>query len=70
MAKSAAEVARDGGIDPKEFRRFLRSVPSWNNPGTGKRYTFNDREEQAALKGYKAWKTSRQPVTRSKPVEG
>jgi hypothetical protein len=70
MAKSGAQVARDHGIDPKEFRRFLRSVPSWNNPGTGKRYGFNDNDEAAAIRGYKAWKASRQPVTRSKKMEG
>lgn len=66
MAKSGAQVARDNGIDPKEFRRFLRAVPSWNNPGTGKRYTFGERDEAAAVKGFKSWKASRQPVTRTK----
>lgn len=70
MAKSGSQVARDAGLDPKEFRRYLRSVPSWNNPGTGKRYQFNDKDEATALKGYKAWKASRQPVTRAKKVEG
>ena len=70
MAKSGAQVARDNDLDPKEFRRFLRSVPSWNNPGTGKRYMFSDRDEAAAIKGYKAWKAARQPVTRTKNVEG
>ena len=66
---SGAQVARDNGIDPKEFRRFLRSVPSWNNPGTGKRYVFNDRDEAAAMRGYKAWKSARQPVTKTKRPE-
>lgn len=70
MAKSGAQVARDNGLDPKEFRRYLRSVPSWNNPGTGKKYVFSDKDEVVALKGYKAWKASRQPVTRTKKVEG
>lgn len=70
MAKSGAQVARDNELDPKEFRRYLRSVPSWNNPGTGKKYVFNERDEAAALKGYKAWKASRQPVTRTKKIEG
>lgn len=70
MAKSGAQVARDNGLDPKEFRRYLRSVPSWNNPGTGKKYVFNERDEATALKGYKAWKAGRQPVTRTKKVEG
>lgn len=70
MAKSAAQVARDHDIDPKEFRRFLRAVPSWNNPGTGKRYMFGDRDEAAAIKGYKAWKAARQPVIIPKRVEG
>lgn len=67
--KSGAQVARDAGLDPKEFRRFLRSVPSWNNPGTGKKYMFNERDEAAALKGYKAWKSSRQPVMKPKKTE-
>lgn len=70
MAKSGAQVARDNDLDPKEFRRYLRSVPSWNNPGTGKKYVFNERDEASALKGYKAWKASRQPVTRTKKIEG
>lgn len=70
MAKSGAQVARDNDLDPKEFRRYLRSVPSWNNPGTGKKYVFNEKDEAAALKGYKAWKASRQPVTRTKKIEG
>ena len=70
MGKSGAQVARDHGIDPKEFRRFLRSVPSWNNPGTGKRYVFSDKDEAAAVRGYKAWKAARQPVTRAKNTEG
>lgn len=69
MAKSASQVAKDHGIDPKEFRRFLRAVPSWNNPGTGKRYQFGDRDEAAAIKGYKAWKSARQPVNRTKKIE-
>lgn len=70
MAKSGAQVARDHGIDPKELRRFLRAVPSWNNPGTGRKYVFNDRDEAAVVKGFKAWKASRQPVTRTKKTEG
>lgn len=67
--KSGAQVARDAGLDPKEFRRFLRSVPSWNNPGTGKKYMFNERDEASALKGYKAWKSARQPIIKSKKTE-
>lgn len=70
MAKSGAQVARDNDIDPKEFRRFLRAVPSWNNPGTGKRYLFDDKNEAAAVKGFRAWKASRQPVMKSRDVEG
>ncbi len=70
MAKSGAQVARDADLDPKEFRRYLRSVPSWNNPGTGKRYMFGDRDEAAALKGYKAWKAARQPVLKPKKIVG
>lgn len=68
--KNASQVAKDAGLDPKEFRRFLRAVPSWNNPGTGKKYMFNDKDEAAALKQYEAWKAGRQPVTRTKKVEG
>ena len=41
-----------------------------DNPGTGKKYVFNERDEASALKGYKAWKASRQPVTRTKKIEG
>lgn len=70
MAKSGAQVARDAGLDPKEFRRFLRAVPSWNNPGTGKRYMFSDKDEAAAIKGFKAWKASRQPVIKTRETEG
>lgn len=67
--KSGAQVARDAGLDPKEFRRFLRSVPSWNNPGTGKKYVFNERDEATALKGYAAWKAARQPVKKTPETE-
>ncbi|MFD0225171.1 hypothetical protein ACWGPD_11165 [Streptomyces hirsutus] len=66
MAKSGAQVAKDHGIDPKEFRRFLRAAPSWNNPGPGKRYTFEEQDEATAIKGYEAWKVSRQPVKRTR----
>jgi hypothetical protein len=66
MAKSASQVAKDHGLSPKEFRRFLRSVPCWNNPGTGKQYRFGERDEATAIKGYEAWKASRQPVTRTR----
>lgn len=64
--KSAATVARENGIDPKELRRFLRASPTWNNPGTGKRYVFGPSDEAALLKGFRAWKTSRQPARATK----
>lgn len=64
--KSAATVARENDIDPKELRRFLRVSPTWNNPGTGKRYVFSPRDEVALLKGFRAWKTARQPARATK----
>jgi hypothetical protein len=62
--KSAAIVARENGIDPKELRRYLRAAPSWNNPGTGKRYMFNPSDERALLRGFHTWKISRQSAGR------
>lgn len=63
--RSAADVARDNGIDPKELRRYLRVAPSWNNPGTGRRYKFTPSDEATLIKGFRAWKVGRQPVTRN-----
>ncbi|MEU2597010.1 hypothetical protein ABZ669_07085 [Streptomyces hirsutus] len=64
MAKSGAQVAKDHGIDPKEFRRFLRVAPSWNNPGQGRKYVFREQGEATAIKEYKAWKAARQVRSR------
>ena len=50
---TGTEMANLIGVDPKDFRRFVRSVTSKDQqPGSGRRYSFSADEAEAWADAY------------------
>lgn len=74
---NTAEVAAKLDTTPKVLRRFLRADPTFNNAGSGGRYTFQPSDIPALKKRFSAWqdKNSSRPknvkaVQRIAPGDG
>lgn len=47
-------VADRLGVTPKDLRRFLRSDPTYNNAGSGGRYSFTEQDMPTLEKRFRA----------------
>lgn len=59
MNYTAPQAAEKLGVDPKTFRRFLRSHASYRNVGTGQRYSFTDTDMPGLTTQFNAWNKTR-----------
>lgn len=62
MTMTSADVAREIGTDAKTLRRFLRTDPTFNNPGSGGRYDFQPSDIPAVRKRFAQWAANKKPV--------